>query len=86
MNIEIKVKIKTEKLDVELSQEEAKELYDQLKDFFGEKDTTYIPYYPTPVEPYKPIYIGDVPPYTDHWTTGQPSPRTILSSDGEING
>lgn len=78
MNIEMKVKIETKKINVELSQEEAKELYDQLKEFFGEKNTAFVPYYPFP-NPYKPVYIGDFLPHDDHWTAGCSSPHVTFS-------
>ncbi len=64
MNLEFKVKIKTEKIDLELTQEEAKNLYDQLGEFFDKKEMVYIPY-PRIIAPnpwQEPYYIGDFPP------------------------
>ncbi len=81
MSVEMKVKIKTSNFDVELTQEEARKLYDQLKEFFGERNTAFIPYTPFP-NPYNPIYIGDVPPHDTIWTTGRPNPHVTFSCGG----
>lgn len=56
MNFEIKLRIKTKKLDVELNQDEAKELYEELKKLFGEILVPYY-YYPNCYT----YYIGDPP-------------------------
>ena len=79
MNIEVKVKIETEKIDVELTQNEARVLYEQLKEFFEvEEKTVYIPYtYINPLAPSEqkpwwipdqPYFIGDVPYNAGHVT------------------
>lgn len=65
MNIEIKVKIETEQINFELTQAEARALYEELKLMFEVKETIYIPYtnplIPTPWQPVQPYYIGDIP-------------------------
>lgn len=59
MKVEIKVQIKTEKIDVELTQEEAKDLYDQLGEFF--EAATVIKWVPEPIPYFPPLpwKIGD---------------------------
>jgi len=66
MNVEIKVKIETDKINVELTEEEARELYGQLREFFELPEITkYIPYEPPqfPFSPWRPLtppyYVGD---------------------------
>ena len=70
MSIEISVKINTEKIKTELTQEEAKELYLELKEFFEVQDRNiYVPYTSNPLipgeqswPPTPPYYINDFPP------------------------
>lgn len=65
MSLEIKIKIETEKIKAELTQEEARELYEQLKEFFEAGKTVYIPN-TNPINPIPwtpPYYINDFPPY-----------------------
>jgi hypothetical protein len=52
------MKLKSEKLNKELSIEEARELYNELKEVFGEDKIEYVPYehirypwYPDPIYP-----------------------------------
>lgn len=86
MNVEMKIRIQTDKIDVELTQAEARELFEELKVFFNEPIT--IPYYPLlpPIEPFYPIRIGD-PPYQP-WTTDgtQPHITYLCSLSGTSDG
>jgi len=70
MKTEMIIKIESEKINVELTQEEAKLLYDQLAEFFSapKSEIIWTPYEPNkgwgtgdyvPIQPY---YIGDLPP------------------------
>jgi len=67
MNVKIKVRIETDKINVELTEEEARSLYNQLKEFFEQEKTVYVPYQ-IPLFPLEhiinpPLYINDSPPY-----------------------
>lgn len=71
MSVEIKVRIKTAKFDTELTQDEAKALFEELKLIF--EPTRIIEYIPLAPNPYflKPPYeIGDFPITTPN--TGYP--------------
>lgn len=85
MNIEIKVKIETEHVDLELTQSEARALYEELKLMFEVKETVYIPFTnPLFLEsrrPIPPYYIGDVPP----WSSGTGCPPHITYSCGSTS-
>ena len=63
------IKIKTSKgKEIILELEEAKELFDQLKELFGDK-TTYVPYSPIIIERWPKIWYDQ--PWTITWgTTG----------------
>jgi hypothetical protein len=54
--MEVKIKIKLGKKEIELTTEEAKELYDVLKKICGDDKISWYPVYPTwPLWPNSPI-------------------------------
>lgn len=61
--MKVKIVIEVENREIELTEEEAKILFDKLKGLFGSQ-TTYIPYpiyptyqYPIPINPYYSPYF-----------------------------
>lgn len=85
MNVEIKVKIETEHVELELTQAEARSLYEELKLMFDVKETVYTPFVnplaPTPWQVTPPYYVGDIPNTGFLPNTGYLPHVTCLSKD-----
>lgn len=54
--IEIDIHVK----GIKLNEDEARKVYQKLKEHFDKKETTFIPYYPPYEKPYRPYWQDQV--------------------------